>query len=228
MPNVSTSDVAGNWDRLHRWYAEHLPVVMETWNPPASEEQIADFERRIGRPLPEEVKASYRIHDGQRQRPGALYGLALHSLDEILEHWEQARTFGMDEVFEKGVHSSQPEGAVQLVTLHPGWLPLTYDGGGNHLAIDLAPGPKGTVGQIILYGPDDEDRHVAAASWGSFLGILADELEAGNFRFNYDWREREHVDWGDCTWCTRDPNVWHLHSAIKSWYETGRHRFAGT
>lgn len=63
-------------------------------------------------------------------------------------------------------------------------IPLSADSSGNHIAIDLNPEPKGTRGQVIVFGRDDEFHPVLALSWGQFLTDLADELEAGNCRLD--------------------------------------------
>ena len=64
----------------------------------------------------------------------------------------------------------------------PGWVPLmSYGADFNHVAIDLDPGPRGVVGQVIHYGRDIDRKHVLATSWAHFLEDIADELEAGNF-----------------------------------------------
>jgi cell wall assembly regulator SMI1 len=47
---------------------------------------------------------------------------------------------------------SQPPGAVQKAYAHPAWIPLARDWGGNNIAIDLAPGPAGKWGQVIIFG----------------------------------------------------------------------------
>jgi cell wall assembly regulator SMI1 len=52
---------------------------------------------------------------------------------------------------------------------HPGWLPIAVDGGGNHYGIDLSPAPGGRVGQVILFGPDEDERRVLAPDVISFL-----------------------------------------------------------
>lgn len=74
---------------------------------------------------------------------------------------------------------SQPPGAVQKAYAHPGWIPLTRDWGGNHLAIDLAPGPAGKWGQVIIFGRDYDCKYVVARSWAAFLAVLADDLCSG-------------------------------------------------
>jgi hypothetical protein len=54
------------------------------------------------------------------------------------------------------------------------------------LAVDLAPGPKGSWGQIILFGRDYDTKYVVARSWASFLGIVADDLSSGRWYVDED------------------------------------------
>lgn len=74
---------------------------------------------------------------------------------------------------------SQPPGAVQKAYAHPAWIPLARDWGGNHLAIDLAPGPAGKWGQVIIFGRDYDCKYVVARSWAAFLATFADDLCSG-------------------------------------------------
>ncbi|KAJ5888911.1 hypothetical protein N7495_008952 [Penicillium taxi] len=74
---------------------------------------------------------------------------------------------------------SQPPGAVQKAYAHPAWIPLARDWGGNHLAIDLAPGPAGKWGQVIIFGRDYDCKYVVARSWSAFLAMFAHDLCSG-------------------------------------------------
>lgn len=47
--------------------------------------------------------------------------------------------------------------------------------------MDLAPGPRGVWGQIILFGRDYDTKYVVARSWASFLAIVADDLASGRW-----------------------------------------------
>lgn len=71
---------------------------------------------------------------------------------------------------------SQPSNAVVKAYAHPGWIPLARDWGGNNIAVDLAPAPAGTWGQVILFGRDFDCKYVVARSWAAFLAMLADDL----------------------------------------------------
>ncbi|KAK4973340.1 Cell wall assembly regulator, partial [Elasticomyces elasticus] len=71
---------------------------------------------------------------------------------------------------------SQPPNAIQKAYAHPAWIPLARDWGGNNIAVDLAPGPTGKWGQIILMGRDYDCKYVVARSWAAFLASFADDL----------------------------------------------------
>ena len=73
---------------------------------------------------------------------------------------------------------SQPSHAVQKAYAHPGWIPLARDWGGNNLAVDVAPGPAGKWGQVIIFGRDYDCKYVVARSWAAFLAMVADDLNS--------------------------------------------------
>lgn len=75
---------------------------------------------------------------------------------------------------------SQPPLAIQKAYAHPGWIPLARDWGGNCVAVDLAPGPAGKWGQVIIFGRDYDCKYVIARSWASFLAVVADDLSSPN------------------------------------------------
>lgn len=76
---------------------------------------------------------------------------------------------------------SQPSGAIQKVYAHPAWIPLARDWGGNNLAVDLAPGPTGKWGQVILFGRDYDCKYVVARSWSAFMATVADDMNSGKW-----------------------------------------------
>lgn len=84
---------------------------------------------------------------------------------------------------------SQPSGAIQKVYAHPAWIPLARDWGGNNLAVDLAPGPTGKWGQVILFGRDYDCKYVVARSWSAFMATVADDLNSGKWFIDEDSQE---------------------------------------
>ncbi|KAF2115032.1 hypothetical protein BDV96DRAFT_91419 [Lophiotrema nucula] len=81
---------------------------------------------------------------------------------------------------------SQPPNSVQKAYAHPAWIPLARDWGGNYLATDLAPGPSGTWGQIIIFGRDYDCKYVVARSWGGLLAMVADDLASDKVHIDED------------------------------------------
>ncbi|KAH7553208.1 hypothetical protein J3E72DRAFT_217331 [Bipolaris maydis] len=84
---------------------------------------------------------------------------------------------------------SQPPNAIQKAYAHPAWIPLARDWGGNYLAVDLAPGPNGTWGQIIIFGRDYDRKYVVARSWGALLAMVADDFASKDVHLDEETSE---------------------------------------
>src|SRR5262249_20266200 len=86
---VSGAAMKDVWDRIHRWVRDTAPEVLESLRPGAAEGRIRAAEEAMGVTLPEEVKAAYRIHDGQAGStpPAFLHGWEWMSLDGMLSMW---------------------------------------------------------------------------------------------------------------------------------------------
>lgn len=82
-----------------------------------------------------------------------------------------------------------PPNAVQKAYAHPAWIPLVRDWGGNNLAVDLAPGPAGHWGQVILFGRDYDTKYVVSRSWAAFMALVADDLNSGKWYIDEDTSE---------------------------------------
>jgi cell wall assembly regulator SMI1 len=180
-------DVAPTLARLDAWYAAHLPPGRYAFNPPAAEAQLDAFERLIGLRLPAAYRQLYRWHDGENDdRWGHIFGLPLLPLEEAAAQWQAwADALSAIEGNRYAVPAaSWPEGAIDPAYINLRWIPLSHDGSGNHIGLDFDPWPRGRVGQVILFGRDEDVKVVLARSLGAFLGWIADLLESGNFRLD--------------------------------------------
>ena len=75
---------------------------------------------------------------------------------------------------------SAPSRGLTLCANHAGWIPLWSDPtGADFIGVDLAPGEKGQVGQIINFGRDEEEHRCYAPRFEDLLQILLDEVESG-------------------------------------------------
>lgn len=129
---------------LERTLRERLPGAIG-----ATEEEIDAAETRLGLALPEELKALYRAVSARPGDPdSAAVGCELGSLDELYLAEIPTRRFEWDLAAMKAV-ITPPDAAVQGLVGSPGWIVFGDNGGGDRLAVDLTPGPRGHVGQII-------------------------------------------------------------------------------
>jgi cell wall assembly regulator SMI1 len=170
-------------DRIDAWLRENAPAMYTDLRPGATQEQIRAAEEAMNVAFPEDVKAAYRIHDGHPA--GAfLYGVEWLSLERMVGEWKVWK-----ELLDKGTFAdfrSDPAPGVRADWWHPCWIPLTYNGSGDHHCLDLAPAPDGQVGQIIMMWHDDAAREVHAVSFIDWLERFADQLDAGAYAYSPD------------------------------------------
>lgn len=95
--------------------------------------------------------------------------------------------------FDDAVSVRNGDGVLKRYT-HAAWIPFAQDGGGNAYALDLAPAEGGTVGQVIVIGPDEDFRRVLAPSLTQFFQDAAGrpfELDEGDDqRVFFDMEDR--------------------------------------
>jgi cell wall assembly regulator SMI1 len=172
--------VAQSWRRLEIWFEQYFPAIYQSLRPPAKRSDLARLEKRFGE-LPRDVVDSYLIHDGQDPdawAPGLVFGISIDPLERVLGIAQRRERPEPEDWWDS--FTIYPPDTIDVAPYSPRRIPLHWDGGRNHLGIDLEPGPKGAVGQVIPYGIDDHFRPVLAVSWAHFLEDLADELEAGH------------------------------------------------
>jgi len=229
-PSINSS-----WAKIDSWAEEHYPELFDQLCEGCTVNDINELEHILDCSLPQDVRQSLQIHDGQERGgtpTGIIFGSMLLDCEEIVQEWENWRRVNQEFLLEtaaanqppppppRAMGSSEasssrtapsspapssrnsnwrqellsrqdcvPPGGIQRCYSHPAWIPLVRDWGGNNLAVDLAPGPKGIWGQIILFGRDYDTKYVVARSWASFLAIVADDLGSGRWFVDEDTGE---------------------------------------
>ena len=109
-------------------------------------ERIAALETAIGQQLPEDVKESLRLHEGQAggdclagSCPSSEVGYELLDLDGILADWSSWK--GLIDEGEFANDQSNPAKGIRSSWWHSGWIPIASNGGGDSLW--YRPGPRG-------------------------------------------------------------------------------------
>lgn len=180
--------LAGYLKRILIWADVHVPGLRRSLRAGASAELLRSVED------PSDVHELYRLYDGQDCSSvlvrGLVYGLPLLPIEEAREEWASwQRLLETDPDLDEDCAefmTSLPPGAIEPHYIYRGWFPLTSDGYGNHLGVDLLPGPTGTRGQVILFGRNEDEKLLVAHSVTDFLGWYAAELEHGNFIVELD------------------------------------------
>lgn len=190
MTAVDTS-----WQRIKAWFAEHNPPAVDTLNGPASVDEIAVLESDLGLALPEDFKASLKIHDGNdgqvenRILPGgfSLFPAAViagdqREMDLLEPHPTTDEPHFRPDVWRRRVESGQTTifGPVKPFVGGPHRVPIMGEDT-MRLMLDFDPAPGGNPGQVIFVDFECDDYRVAAGSFGEFLANYADELESGHF-----------------------------------------------
>ncbi len=176
------------WQRIEAVLRRTAPNLRAALPKGTSSTELANAEKQLGLTLPDDIRASHAIHDGTggadvlpQSAYGRVIGVAQLSLSEAIRDWQMWR-----ESHEHGFDDSRahPKGPIKAKWWNPRWVPVTWDGGGDHLCLDLDPDTGGTVGQVICFSHEIGPVDVVAESWRAFLERYAADLEANRLRFN--------------------------------------------
>ena len=177
------------WNRIETWLGAHAPEVLNGLNPPATRAQITEAEATLGVRFPKDVVDTFLIHDGQSSRgPWALEGCEFLSLKRIVDEWTVWKELLDSGEFED--NKSASDGHTVTDWWNAEWIPVTWDGAGDHHCLDLSPGPLGNDGQIIMMWHDDDQRGVVAPSYREWLERFVSDLEGGRYEFKDGYLEK--------------------------------------
>ena len=170
---------------LERVLRERLPDAIG-----ATEEEITEAEERLGVAFPEELRAVYRVVRGRWEdwdgdfeaadRVAEAVGCELLPLDRVFVADAESRPCpwqfaAMDAAV------TRPDDTVQGVVGSPGWITFGDNGGGDRVTLDLTPGPRGHLGQVVLLG---HEEHLGGELLAGSLTelVLNGEVENGRRR----------------------------------------------
>jgi cell wall assembly regulator SMI1 len=168
-----TAAVNASWARIERWLAAHAPKSYASLRPPASPAAIARAQAALGRPLPPELVASLRRHDGTVTGGGAAFTLPPFyrpvAVADIPTYWRVSCD----------VIEHEPGDQDWYWT--PGYTPFAEDGSGDELVLDQRPGHGPHVGEFFI-----EDRTDLTGWPGSLTEML--QITAGALETGQPWR----------------------------------------
>lgn len=185
----------GIWKRIDDWLALHAPVLGELLLKGATDEEHREVEALIGVEFPEEIKASYRIHNGVRFSPlssdfivGRYALLSLKEMKELWEWWHQPSMNIIDysagdseDDWRKDLKEAAERGYdLSIEGIDAKLVPLMTWQMGVYLCFDAAYPGSESFGQLLEYDPASGLAFVASGL-RTFLTAFANDLEAGKY-----------------------------------------------
>ncbi|WP_196161784.1 SMI1/KNR4 family protein [Reinekea sp. G2M2-21] len=174
-------DIADTFGSIVSYYSEHYPEISASLNGPATETEISDLEALIGKELPSDFKALYRLANGQQDKNQPFFqnGYDFMPISAIRVNYEMMLDLYNSNSQFREVYGNS--GAITDVWWKPDWIPFGYMISGDHYCIDMSPGPTGTEGQVIEFIHDDSIRYHKGLSINDFLGDLDIGLRSGKY-----------------------------------------------
>lgn len=183
------------WHRFENWLEQNIPDAIQTLNPGASLEEIEAIQNILNIKLPDDYIASCMIHNGQNQESpsltcwGTLLSLGVisdSSFTTLCAEWTILKGV-YDEYWINESEGDRLDNLVKNFWWIPKWIPITSNGGGDGLCLDLEPGENGTQGQVIEFIHDSGSRKVEAPSFRSWFEQLVNGVEEGSIVYDEEW-----------------------------------------
>ncbi|ANQ49389.1 molybdenum cofactor biosynthesis protein MoeA [Flammeovirga sp. MY04] len=179
-------DIPSIWSRFEKWLSKNASHLNSELNTNASEVDITKLEKTIGGKLPKDYIEFLKIHNGQeRDSEGLIDTEEFLSTDRVIEEWSVWK-----DLLDKGdfkESESEPDEGIKPDWWNSKWIPITYDGNGNHYCIDIDPSSSGTNGQIIRMWHDSGERELIANSFKEWISNYVNDLEKGKYVYSEDW-----------------------------------------
>ncbi len=162
-----------------------------SFSPGASATSITAAEALLRLQLPDDLRQSFAIHNGDATRKldadgwqsdGPFAEIEFLSLGSVMTEWQTWNDLPRPDGFD-----AVPDGPVQPLWWNPKWVPITtIDGSAWHHCLDLDPPAQGRLGQVIEIIDDECWRRVIAPNYRAFLEQILADLEAGHYHLDED------------------------------------------
>ena len=168
------------WKRIENYVAKNNPDLDAVLQKGANTTAIKELEKVTGIKFPKDFTDFYKIHNGQTPNTTGIInndGLPeeLLSVERMLDEWKIWKGLIDKNDFEGS--KSDPDTGIKDDWYNEKWIPITYDGCGNHICIDFSPANEGNEGQIIRMWHDDASRVLIASTFKQWLADFVNDIE---------------------------------------------------
>ncbi|KAK6834716.1 hypothetical protein PG987_009410 [Apiospora arundinis] len=180
------------WKRIDNWAEENYPELWDQLCEGCTNNDINELEHQLDCSLPQDVRDSLSVHDGQERGglpTGIVFGSMLLDCEEIVQEWDQWRKVNHEFLLETQV-------------VKPA-MPSKAFGGSSNQASSSRSSPAGSQTsnwkQDLLAKQDSVPpgavqrayAHQAwiPLSWGHFLALVADDMNSGKWFVDEETQE---------------------------------------
>ena len=197
---AASPSIRDHWNAIETHLARLAPAVLKSLRPGASERSLQTLEKRLGFPLPADLRQSLAIHDGQLPKlkypagKGGRLGWAwffdsehLLPVEGITRFWTSMNDLAKDDLFDvwRGAWPGlRKDSQIRHASYwNPKWIPIT-NAEGDGFCVDMDPSPRGNLGQVFYFCRGDHwpradgvvPWRVLAPSYAAWLNGIAQLL----------------------------------------------------
>ncbi len=174
------------WTKIENWLKQNANHIYNSLNDGANEEDFENLEELINKTFPDDFKMFYTVHNGQESASEGLIDTEeLLSIERIMDEWQAWKNLYDEGVFYES--AVEVDNGIKEKWWHPAWIPLTYDGSGNHYCLDLSPDEGGQKGQVIRIWHDSPERELIANSFTEWVEKFAKDIGNEEYIYSEEW-----------------------------------------
>lgn len=168
-------------NKIQTWAREYVPEV--TFRPPASPAAVDNFAEKSGLNLPDELRQTLLVVDGETQKSAGMIGnWRLLPVSEIQAIWGL-----LTQLSEKGAFSdAKPKVSpyIRDIWWHHNWIPVVSSDTGDYFCIDTDPLEPERFGQVLLFLQAQPQRVLVAANMRMWFDRIVRDLQAGLYTYD--------------------------------------------
>jgi cell wall assembly regulator SMI1 len=180
--------MAGLWERVAGEYEKIGAMEAALLHERLKSVKKSDFtklEAELDMNIPPDFKASFDFHQNMEIEECRMY-----SQEEMLDLWRRMKELNDSGQFDPARDKIPDDERMQHVWWHEKWVPIAVDVWNNdYVVIDMDPGPKGLVGQILIWNRF-EGAFYRFDSFYEWIDFLDFGLARGIYTFHEDGKQK--------------------------------------